>query len=762
MVSELSRRRFLTGCGAAGLGALAAGQVAGSAAQAGPPETRWNRVYEGGSNDRVSAVEPAGDGHVVAGWTDRDGETSRQAWLYRVDAAGELVWQETYSERSRTEAADVVATDDGFVLVGHTRGGEAERTGIVIETGPSGEERRRWLGGDIADESLGQNRFRGVDRAPDGGLVVVGERGQSSDGWVVRLTSPGQVDWQTREAPNEDNRFHGVLAAEDGSYVAVGTTGNDTTSLRGWATRFSAAGEKMWAKMPRKRTDGDLDALNVFYAVSESDSGFVAAGTNAPEIDGDVSRGWAFEYNAGGSKRWDARVQGDQRTELRDIVAGNLEYFAVGRAAPDGYGEGSRGYAVNLDISGAELWADTYLDPQYNADLGDRGLDALSLQADDGLVCVGSAAPVVDGDRSAWGLQVGGDPISTATATPAQTTAAPTDSTATSTDSTATSADSTTGPTDSTATPVDAAVGGDTATASPAPTETATATTAAGDQQTTAGGGGNGLPLSPAVIGGGVVVAALAAGGVLYSRFAGGSDDSGQSDNGPGGDDGGGPGVQRAESIDDHEVAGAETVVESSGSVGDAGFDDDLGSGAGGSGGEAGDPLAGSDPSTGDSGGDDGDPLTGDDGTDDPLIGDDGTDDETDESVSGVGGIDGVDPLDSSDTNEDDDPLAGDSLADDGDDPLAGDSLADDDSTRDGDDGDQDTSIADEIGLTDGFEGEDADGDDEVLFGEGGDGDDEALFGDDEDGDGDDEALFGDDEDGDGDDESLFGDDEDA
>ena len=80
----------------------------------------WERTYGGNRDDEGFAVTESPDGgYVIAG---RSESFSRRngfdLYLFKIDANGKLKWERTYGGESDDAGYDVVATEDGYLVVG--------------------------------------------------------------------------------------------------------------------------------------------------------------------------------------------------------------------------------------------------------------------------------------------------------------------------------------------------------------------------------------------------------------------------------------------------------------------------------------------------------------------------------------------------------------------------------------------------------------------------------------------------------------------
>ena len=582
MERESSRRRFITGCCVAGAGALAAGgfasvATAGATSQDDTPPTRWEQTYDRGTSLDVNGVAPTSDGHVAVGTAEPgDDETDSEIWVAEVDVAGQVVWEQRFSERAATEGFAVVAADEGFVVAGHTReASSSAQSGIALRIDAEGTEQWRRVF-DVRDDTT--DTLRSVDVDAAGQFVFAGWTSRFEDAWIAKLDDTGGITWMNRYGPGSENRYHGITVDSDGGYVVVGETVDTTGDTAGWANKLDTDGVQQFSQQFKKESDSatnTFDDFNVFYDVDESREGFVAVGANAFDPQTNEQNGWALEFNVNGGRLWDKRYTEEGYTELRDVRYTNLQYFVVGETATDGDGTDARGYAANLGIDGDVNWSGTW-------GSGSSQFSAFGLTDADGLVTVGRTATTAGGTPSGWALQIGGEEVTTPEPTPSPTpTATPTD-----------------GQTPTfTPMPTDEATGTDTAgsgTDAPAstPTDTpggGTDTPGGGDAATTAATEEDG-GISPTALGIGAVILALGGGGLLYNRFiAGGSEEDGpDSDQGAaagtsqGPDDGGDGGEQSGATEttepatdENKDVQSAQTVVEGSESADETGGEAD-------------------------------------------------------------------------------------------------------------------------------------------------------------------------------------------
>jgi len=134
-------------------------------------DSLWADRYGSYGYEYARDIEATDDGgYVVTGTTGSSGTGQYAAWLFKIDADGNLLWERYYGDASYDQEAYAVAatTDGGFVLTGYTAGlGSPYKDIWVAKTDPCGLI--QWT------ETYG-SRGEGLDvvNAPDGSYVCVG------------------------------------------------------------------------------------------------------------------------------------------------------------------------------------------------------------------------------------------------------------------------------------------------------------------------------------------------------------------------------------------------------------------------------------------------------------------------------------------------------------------------------------------------------------------------------------------------------------
>lgn len=318
-------------------------------------EVAWQRTYGGAGEERANAIRAvAAGGYVVAGTSSSSGAGQADAWVARLDEAGELLWQRTWGGAGADWANAVLPlADGGFLVAGYTESfGAGGRDAWALRLDEGGTALwQRALGGPAMDS------FNAVE-AVSGGFVLCGfskSYGESAadeipDVWLVKLSADGEVVWQ---------QTYGGWGFDYG--MAVRATASGDLAVTGWTSSFS-------------------------------------------ELPNSAGAVWVLSLDGDGAPRWQEILDGDNWQEGRGlwsladgglIVAGTTWSFGAG---------GKDVWLLALDDAGAIRWERTYGGGRW-----DNG-HAIELLADGSAIVAGNAMSYsTDGNADVVALKTSPD-----------------------------------------------------------------------------------------------------------------------------------------------------------------------------------------------------------------------------------------------------------------------------------------------------------------------------------------------------------------
>ncbi len=302
----------------------------------------WDHAFGGNESDYGLSVRATEDGgSVIIGTTgSMTGDVTGyhgngDLWVIRLSSSGESVWKKVYGGNLTDEGGDIIQTaDGGFLAAGYTMsdGGDA--------TGHRG-------GGDL---------------------------------WLIRLGSDGSVLWQKTYGGSGRESGSSLIATADGGYAITGntySTDGDVTASHGssdvWVVKTDSAGNLLWQK-----TYGG-SRLDWGHSLVELPGGdLVVAGVTA-SADGDVSLNhgagdiWLIRLTPGGDLVWEKTYGGsfsDNVWKIHPAPTGGV-YLSGETFSVDGDFAGNHGDAdlliSEIDGNGTLLWYKTYGGQNYES-----------------------------------------------------------------------------------------------------------------------------------------------------------------------------------------------------------------------------------------------------------------------------------------------------------------------------------------------------------------------------------------------------------
>ena len=358
----------------------------------------WERTLGGAAVDKAYAVVALpDDGLVVAGNTMSFGTMRYDAWIARLDRAGETMWARRLGGPDADHVYALAATESGVLAVGDTRSAGAGESDIwLTRLDPAGEILwQRTMGGP------GNDRARSALALPGGGFVVGGFAGVGDgdrDIWLARLTDDGVPLWQRQYGgPGNDGAFH-LASAQDGTLLVTGywQTGGD----RGfdlWAARLDPAGELLWQ---RRFDHGNFDAGT--GVVPQADGGLTVTGMTQTGGPAEVDV-WVLRLDSSGDIAWERRFGGD-RVDGAWAAIGRPDGGLVISAATASQGAGSTdAWMMALDADGEMAW-----ERVIGGALWDRPTALAAAAENDELLVAGYTTTVGAGFEDFWLLRLDG------------------------------------------------------------------------------------------------------------------------------------------------------------------------------------------------------------------------------------------------------------------------------------------------------------------------------------------------------------------
>ena len=301
----------------------------------GNPE--WQRNFSGSGWDAIESIkQTTGGGYIAAGWSDsNDGDVggnngNKDAWLLKLDPYGNLEWEKNFGGSEDDSVRSIQQTEDGGYIAagksystnGDVSGNNGSSDYWVIKVDPIGNlEWEKNFGGSALDFAST------IQQTLDGGFIVTGrcdstngditENNGSSDYWLVKLNSVGNLEWEKNFGGSSFEFASSILQTTDGGFIAAGWSGSDDGDVGenngdfdSWILKLDPFGNLEWEKN-FGGSDGD-------FAVSiqqTTDGGYIIA-NRSDSNDGDIGGNngdydsWILKLDSFGNLEWEKNFGG--------------------------------------------------------------------------------------------------------------------------------------------------------------------------------------------------------------------------------------------------------------------------------------------------------------------------------------------------------------------------------------------------------------------------------------------------------------------
>ncbi|GAA4462906.1 lipoprotein [Nemorincola caseinilytica] len=183
----------------------------------------------------------------------------------------------------------------------------------------------------------GQDLVYGLQRTPDGGIVVSGTHASTApvmptgrngyNVYVARLSATGTLMWQRDHGGPESDYGYAVRNTTDGGFVVCGSSNSSAGDLTGnmggfdmWILKLSATGDIEWQTIA-----GGTDNEYGYDIQQTADSGYIVAGRTS-SADGHVTENkggydmWLVKLSKTGAIQWQHTYGGTYDDNLMSVI----------------------------------------------------------------------------------------------------------------------------------------------------------------------------------------------------------------------------------------------------------------------------------------------------------------------------------------------------------------------------------------------------------------------------------------------------------
>jgi hypothetical protein len=369
-----------------------------------PPTTAliFQKTYGGVGNDYIAAVKETPDGGFIAVGSSMSCTSGvKDILLVKIDSTGTIQWTRNFSNALYDVGIDVLAKDDGYIILASTKvlymseyiliirtdllgqvlwertyrgfagyGGAiiSAHNGDYIVTGNSGVAflMRMDTAGNVYWMKTYSNSGRILANAmfeeADGSIIVTGAiSGSDYDMLLYKTDSVGNFLWSKKYAMTGDESGYGITKGANGNYYIV--TENTQSSTVGYATMYQldTLGNLLRAKTYSSSAGSGICAARSI--VSLANGNLVMGGKWDANATGTLSNGLLMRTNNEGNVLW-CRKYGSANTQFANRLAKTGDGgFIVGGQTNKSGSSGIDGYIVKTNPDGVVDSAEILVTP---------------------------------------------------------------------------------------------------------------------------------------------------------------------------------------------------------------------------------------------------------------------------------------------------------------------------------------------------------------------------------------------------------------
>lgn len=339
-------------------------------------EILWTKCFGGSSEEQFESGFETSDGdYIIGGYSsssDYDVTMNyglQDIWIIRIDSGGELIWEKSFGGSSLDKVEHLEPTSDGgFILCGvslsqdgdlQDNNGGFDSWVAKIDTMGNIEWQKNY-GGDNSEQAYM------IKQTGDGGYILLNisssDNGDvlvangSSDIWVLRLNSVGDIFWQSSIGGSGWDSGYTIFETVDGGYLIGGLTDSTDGDLN---SNLLSGSSGLAVKLD---ADGNLNSVLIIGGsgyeglryIGSDDSNYLMAGITYSN-DGDIldnngqSDLWVLKVNDSSEVLWSQCYGGSQLDYLDHMLKITDGYLLVGETySNDGDVSGSHG--------GSDVW----------------------------------------------------------------------------------------------------------------------------------------------------------------------------------------------------------------------------------------------------------------------------------------------------------------------------------------------------------------------------------------------------------------------
>jgi hypothetical protein len=211
----------------------------------------WDEVFgEKGTDIANSIIQTKDGGYIIAGFIWTVYASKQDIWVIKLDENGNIEWGKTFDKDEHDIAYSIIQTEDGgYAIAGGTGKrfwGEVNCWVIKLDAKGNMEWDNNFGG-------TGWDEIYSIIQTKDGSFITTGcvwSKGAGrGDVRVAKLNKRGDLVWDKTFGGSENDEARSIIQTDDGGYAVAGFTVLEDTGDRDvWVIKLDKDGNKVWDK----------------------------------------------------------------------------------------------------------------------------------------------------------------------------------------------------------------------------------------------------------------------------------------------------------------------------------------------------------------------------------------------------------------------------------------------------------------------------------------------------------------------------------
>ena len=257
---------------------FASGQVSGYIARINNQgELQWMKVLAKGATGKLFSGIAVNDGFVAFGLSSQSIGGASSVWAVKLDFTGNIIWSRTYGVSSDSAARSGLLTQEGdYLVTGYSDiMGNGNYDFCLLKLNANGDIIwNNTYGGEGSQKAYSMTKA-------NNGYVIIGDiqlSNSATNAWVLKVDLAGNVLWNKSVGGKDADSAAYVTTSRDGGYLVSGFTFSFGAGNRDfWLFKISDSGEVLWSS-----TQGDKGFQEAYTATEAANNSYVMVGWTDP------------------------------------------------------------------------------------------------------------------------------------------------------------------------------------------------------------------------------------------------------------------------------------------------------------------------------------------------------------------------------------------------------------------------------------------------------------------------------------------------